>query len=127
MANPNFILNEFKKIYPELSLVKIKYFSHDNFIGCCETTKYGDFTYEGKFRYQLIIPKIIKLKTQDEAIIFTLLHEIAHAITPYYERKIKNEWIRLDHSDKFYKNFHKIMLDAYEMKIVDKQFTLKKI
>jgi hypothetical protein len=59
--NPNKILDEFKKIYPELKNVKIKYFSHNNFIGCCSNIRIGEFIYEGKFRYQNIRPEFIKL------------------------------------------------------------------
>jgi hypothetical protein len=57
----------------------------------------------------------------------TLLHEISHAITPYYERKVKDMWIRIDHSDKFYKNFHKIVLQAYDLKIIDRLYTISEL
>lgn len=45
--------------------------------------------------------------------IFTLLHEITHAIVPYHERKVKEKWIRIDHSDKFYKCFLEILNYAF--------------
>lgn len=125
--NPNNILDEFKKLYPEIKNVKLKYFTHNKFVGCCYCTTVGDYIYEGKFRYKHIQPKFINITLTDKSIVKTLLHEIAHAITPQYERKVKDEWIQMDHSDKFYKNFHKIILQAYDLKIVDKQYTMQEL
>lgn len=44
-----------------------------------------------------------------------------------YERKVKNSWIRLDHSDKFYTNIIKILNLAYELKIIDYRYTIKEL
>lgn len=122
------ILKFYKGIYKELESVHIKILpeiKNTNCIGRCNLETYGDFMFVGKMRYKKTKANYIELTQSDKNITFTLLHEISHAITPYYERKVKNEWIILDHSDKFYKNFLEITKIAYENKIIDKEYTLE--
>ena len=122
------ILKFYKGIYKKLEPVYIKILpeiKNTNCIGRCNLETYGDFMFIGKMRYKKTKANYIELTQSDKNITFTLLHEISHAITPYYERKVKNEWIIVDHSDKFYKNFLEITKIAYENKIIDKEYTLK--
>ena len=51
---------------------------------------------------------IIHLTQGDAHMLMVLLHELAHVMTPYIERKVKGEWIRIDHSNVFYENFYKL-------------------
>lgn len=81
----------------------------------------------GKMRYKNSITSCITLLENDKNIMFTFFHEVTHAITPYYERKVKNSWIRMDHSDKFYKNFMDIMKYAYEKKYILRTYTLTEL
>jgi hypothetical protein len=121
------ILDAFKKFYPQLNNVKLLFQENNKFnIAQCEVEPYGDHIYIGKMRYKFIIPKTILL-SHEKNIVMSLLHEITHAITPQYERKIKNEWIILDHSNKFYQNFLIICNIAYKQKIINKQFNIKEL
>lgn len=123
------ILNKYSKIYRELDNVKVKArdMSHSNFQGYCYSHPVGEFTIEGKIRYKRVVTDyiILDISNPDKAqIMFTFLHEMSHAITPYCERKVKNQWIRLDHSHKFYESFRQIMEIAFAQGIVDKQYTI---
>ncbi len=90
---------------------------------------FGEYYYiTNKMRCRDIIPSdiIIEENTLD-VMIFTLLHEITHTITPYVERKIKDVWINMDHSNIFYDNFLKIIEHAYNNKIINKQYDMKQL
>ena len=52
---------------------------------------------------------------------------MCHAVTPYCERKVKNQWIRFDHSHLFYNNFLDIINIAYSLNIIDRTYTLKEL
>ena len=126
--NVNKILNIYKKKYPELNKLHIKIVPLNNdstCVGKCELTLIGEFINIGKMRYRHVIPDFIQLTENDKDITFTLLHEISHAITPYYERKVKDQWICMDHSDKFYKNYLDVVKIAFFNKIIDKEYDMK--
>ncbi len=90
----NKIIKDFSKLHKELQNVKIKIGMDDGtYEGMCYSENFGEFTYEGKLRMKQINTSCIILKN---ATINVLLHEMAHAITPYCERKRKEEWIRID-------------------------------
>ncbi len=125
--NVNELLKFYQKIYPILEPVYIKLvpkIKNSNCVGRTMTVPVGEFMIVGKMRYVNIKPQYIELTQNDKNIIFTLLHEITHGITPHYERKVKEQWIVMDHSDKFYTNFLQIMNIAYENEIIDKKYTL---
>ena len=46
-----------------------------------------------------------------------------HAITPQLERKVKNEYIRIDHSRLFYENFLELLNLAYKLKYINFTFS----
>lgn len=124
----NNITRELSINYPVLKNVKIKIVQNNGiFIGKCDSVPYGEYMYIGKMRYKNSITSCITLLETDKNIMFTFFHEITHAITPYYERKVKNNWIRMDHSDKFYKNFMDIMKYAYEKKYINKTYNLSEL
>lgn len=122
------IINEYSKTHPELSGVEIKIAKgNDTFIGYCHSEPYGEYVRVGKMRYKRVITSRITLTENDPNMLFTFFHEMTHAITPQYERKVKNNWIRMDHSDKFYKNFYEVMQTAYQKKIICKEYTLSEL
>ncbi len=47
----------------------------------------GDFVFNGKMRVKHVKPLCITLCNGDNDMVFTLLHEIAHFVTMYCERK----------------------------------------
>lgn len=121
------ILKEFAKIYEEFKNVKVKFQEHDIFKGYCTSYPIGDYGYVGKMRYKLKKTTAITINPKLQDVTFVFLHEMSHVITPYYERKVKNEWIRLDHSDKFYTNFHKVIEIAYKLKIINTMYDMKEL
>lgn len=121
------IIKNFEKVFVEFKNVKIKFKSNEYFCGMCVSEPYGEYFYIGKMRYRLTKIKSIILNPNSPNLIFTFLHECSHVITPYYERKVKNNWIRLDHSDKFYANFMKIIQIANELKIIDLKCTIREL
>ena len=126
----NDILDIYKRIYPQIKNVHIKMVSPGSdkmCIGKCVMDIIGDFVYVGKMRYKQVIPEYIQLEENERDIIFTLLHEISHAITPYFERKVKDKWVIMDHSDKFYNNFLAVLDIGFERKLVDKKYDLKSL
>jgi hypothetical protein len=121
------IIRDFEKIFVEFKDVKVKFKSNDFFCGMCVGEPYGEYYFIGKMRYKLTKTKSIILNQQSPNIVFTFLHECSHVITPQYERKVKNEWIRLDHSDKFYVNFMKIIEIANHLGIIELRCTIKEL
>ena len=127
MMDFNGMIKEFSLVYPELKDVKLKIIKNDDYIGACNSVYYGEFFYIGKMRYKMQKTDSIFLTENDKNIMLSFLHEIAHAITPYYERKVKNIWIRMDHSDKFYKNFFDIVSLAYQKKFITKMISMSEL
>jgi len=60
-------------------------------------------------------------------IVLTLIHEMAHALSPHYERKINGEYIHIEHSHLFYDKFLELLNFAYDNKIVNKKYDLKQL
>ncbi len=124
----NNILKLYQKIFPVLEGVYIKIvpkIKNSDCIGRCNFEVVGKFIFIEQVRYKHIRPKYIELTQNDKNIIFTLLHELAHAITPHYEKKVDDRWTIIDHSDYFYDNYLKIMNIAYENNIINKKYTFE--
>ena len=121
------IIKNLEKIFIEFKDVEIKFKSNKYFCGMCVANTYGEYYYIGKMRYKLTKTKSIILNQDAPNIMFTFLHECTHVITPEYERKVKDKWIRLDHSDKFYTNFMKIIQIANQLKIIELNCTIKEL
>lgn len=82
----------------------------------------GDFIQNGKMRERKIRPYGIVLNHELEHRNFVLLHEIAHCVSPYVERKHKDEWVKVDHDRQFYDNFMIIISLANKAGLFDKKF-----
>jgi hypothetical protein len=124
------ILNIFSNKYPSLKNVGIKTnLSNKSFQGLCNSVTVGDFTYFKKIRCKNVLAHSITIDiTQSKnSALFTFLHEMCHAVTPYCERKVKNQWIRFDHSHLFYNNFLIITNIAFSLNIIDRPYTLKEL
>ena len=107
-------------------------FENDDFQGYCDSTQVGDFYFVGKMRCKDIVVNSIGININGnnsdiKSLIFTFLHEISHALTPYCERKVKGDWVRLDHCDQFYKNFMDIIEIAYVRGFIHKLYTLSEL
>ena len=108
------IYKQYQRIYPELKEVKLilnKSCRIDGCEGICHIELIGNYITEGKRRYRLTKVHKIELNQDisEKRKKFALLHEMAHAITPVYERKIKDEWIipHGGHDHEFYQSFLK--------------------
>lgn len=127
------VLSIFKKKYEHIRNVYIELVStpQDNCAGKCVMDLVGDFKYIGKMRSKDVRVDYIQIHNDPtykiDDLIMTLLHEISHAITPYIERKVKNDWIIMDHSHKFYENFLLILDIAYQNKIITKKYDLRSL
>ena len=62
------------------------------------------------------------MKKKENELLFIFIHECSHAITPHRERKVKNKFIRIDHSREFYENFLKLLNIAYNNKLINQKF-----
>ena len=122
------LLTEFSKKYPELKNVNIEIIPYNNlYIARCLVDVVGNYIPIKKGRILNIIPRKILLtnivlnkKTED--MIFIFIHECTHGITPHMERKVKNKYIRIDHSRQFYENFLDLLLFAYELKYISHKY-----
>ncbi len=108
------------KKYPILKNIKIMAINHDerqlhHCFGLCEFStnlKYiKDIPNLKIIEYQ---PTQIKIELEHkmtlDCLIFTFIHECAHAITLITISKVKGQWIRDDdHSDQFYKNLAELL------------------
>jgi hypothetical protein len=88
----------------------------------------GDYKIIKKGRIINILPKKIilsdvALKKKDEDLLFIFIHECTHAITPRVERKVKNEYVRIDHSRLFYEKFLELLNVAYNLKYINHTFS----
>ena len=103
MANNDQILDSLKNIfnifaqkYPSLRDVQVEVLPKDLKIKHCDLITYRDYVYKEKNRLKMVRPiKTIVWHNNDlERLIFTILHEVSHAITNYCERKKKSGlWI----------------------------------
>lgn len=123
------VYNVYKVKYPILqrvSLVVEPMLHHT--AGMCLAESCGDYVYiSNKLRSKTNVPTCIKLNSNligQEEKILTLLHEIAHVLTPYVERKVKQIWQPCAHSHLFYANFLILIQMAYQHHFVSRSYTL---
>ena len=64
----------------------------------------------------------IVLNKKHDDMVFIFLHECTHGITPQRERKVKNTYIRIDHSRQFYENFLDLLTFAHELKYISYKY-----
>ena len=118
------LLNEFSKKYPQLKNVSIERIPYNNlYIARCLVDKIGDYINVKKGRIINVIPRKILLtdivlNKKRENMLFIFIHECTHGITPQRERKVKNSYIRIDHSRQFYENFLELLTYAYELNYI---------
>ena len=89
--------------------------------------KIGDYINVKKGRIINVIPRKILLtemvmNKNRENMLFIFIHECTHGITPQRERKVKNSYIRIDHSRQFYENFLELLSYAYELNYISYKF-----
>ena len=89
--------------------------------------KIGEYINVKKGRILNIIPKSIILTTaalekEEKDLIFIFIHECTHCITPHREKKVKDSYIRIDHSRQFYENFFILIKIANKSKYFDQTF-----
>lgn len=126
------IFEKFKTKFKVFETVTLSVMDRDyklEYHGRCITDLAGDYFIVGKNRFKKIKPLKIEIHrsgnpNHDK---LTLLHEMAHAITDYCERKTKSGWIVMDHNRNYYENFLTIMNSAYDMKIVDEKYTIESL
>jgi len=129
MEKINQLKLEFSKIYPCFKHIDIETCSYNNlYIARCVGDITGDYKIIKKGRIINILPKKIilsdvALKKKDEDLLFIFIHECTHAITPRVERKVKNEYVRIDHSRLFYENFLELLNVAYNLKYINYTFS----
>lgn len=126
------VLRTFQTLYPslrEVNLVWEPLASHT--LGLCVNNWAGPYiAMSKKMRCKENRPTCIKLSpnmVNKEEQTLTLLHEIAHAVTPYIERKVKNEWLPVHHSHVFYTNFLAILRIAHGYGFISKLHTVKSV
>ena len=122
------ILHDLSHKYPELSQVKLEIVPYNKlYIARCIVDKVGDYIKVKKGRIIHVIPRKIMLtnivlnKKYDD-MVFIFLHECTHGITPQRERKVKSNFIRIDHSRQFYENFMDLLSYAYDLKHISYKF-----
>ena len=98
------------------------------YVARCIADKIGDYISIKKGRIRNIVPRKIiltdaALKKKEDELLFIFIHECTHAITPQFERKVKNEYVRIDHSRLFYENFLELLNLAHKLKYIDYTFS----
>jgi len=122
------LLNDFSKKYPQLKNVSIELVPYNNlYIARCLVDKIGNYIDVKKGRIINVIPRKILLtemvmNKNRENMLFIFIHECTHGITPQRERKVKNSYIRIDHSRQFYENFLELLSYAYELNYISYKF-----
>lgn len=128
MEKVNNLLKEFSKKHPQLKNVKIEVIPYNNlYIARCLVDKVGDYIDVKKGRIINVIPKTIfltdiVLNKKSDDMIFIFIHECTHGITPQRERKVKNSYIRIDHSRQFYENFLELLSYAYDLNYISYKY-----
>ena len=119
----------FQKKYPLLNNVNLKIIKYNvdiDYEGKCVYDTLNDYIIDGKSRYCNI--KVLSIEIVDHGDkIFTLLHEMAHALSLHYERKIKDEYVYIEHSHLFYNKFMELIKYAYDNHIINKLYDIKKL
>ena len=129
MENINKLKIDFSKKYPCFKVVEIEICPYNNlYVARCMVDKIGDYISIKKGRIRNIIPRKIiltdaALKKKEDELLFIFIHECTHAITPQFERKVKNEYVRIDHSRLFYENFLELLNLAHKLKYIDYIFS----
>jgi hypothetical protein len=122
------LLAIFSKTYPQLKNIEIEVIPYNNlFVARCIVDKIGEYIAIKKGRIYNIIPKKIILTTnamekQEQELLFIFTHECTHGITPHIERKVKNNYVRIDHSRQFYIQFFKLLVIANESNYITRKF-----
>ena len=122
------LLKEFSKKYPQLKNVNIELIPYNNlYIARCLVDKVGNYIEVKKGRIINVIPKKILLtdivmNKKSDDMIFIFIHECTHGITPQRERRVKNNYIRIDHSRQFYENFLELLSYAYDLKYISYKY-----
>jgi hypothetical protein len=128
MEKINKLLNIFSETYPLLKDVVIETEEYSNlYVAKCMVDKIGEYINVKKGRILNIIPKSIILTTaalekEEKDLIFIFIHECTHCITPHREKKVKDSFIRIDHSRQFYENFFILIKIANKSKYFDQTF-----
>mgnify|MGYP001273864076 FL=1 len=128
MEKINKLLNVFSETYPLLKDVVIETEEYSNlYVAKCMVDKIGEYINVKKGRILNIIPKSIILTTaalekEEKDLIFIFIHECTHCITPHREKKVKDSYIRIDHSRQFYENFFILIKIANKSKYFDQTF-----
>ena len=108
------LLRLFSQTYPQLQNVDIDIIpDNPTFVAQCLVEAEGDFIPVKKGRVRLVTPqKILITKCaflkDSQELLFIFIHECSHGITSQRERKVKNNYIPMDHSRDFYNNFFSI-------------------
>ena len=128
MEKINKLLMVFSETYPLLKDVVIETEEYSNlYVAKCMVDKIGEYINVKKGRILNIIPKSIILTTaalekEEKDLIFIFIHECTHCITPHREKKVKDSYIRIDHSRQFYENFFILIKIANKSKYFDQTF-----
>ena len=128
MEKINKLLNVFSETYPLLKDVVIETEEYSNlYVAKCMVDKIGEYINVKKGRILNIIPKSIILTTaalekEEKDLIFIFIHECTHCITPHREKKVKDSFIRIDHSRQFYENFFILIKIANKSKYFNQTF-----
>ncbi len=128
MEKINKLLLVFSETYPLLKNVTIETEAYTNiFVAMCLVDRVGEYISVKKGRILNIIPKKIiltsvALEKNENDLIFIFIHECTHCITPHREKKVKDNYIRIDHSRQFYENFLKLIEIANKSKYYEQTF-----
>ena len=123
------LLKVFSQTYPQLQNVEIEVAQNDTtFVARCLVEIVGDFIQVKKGRIRPVAPQKIMITEcaflkDPQDLLFIFIHECTHGITPQRERKVKNNYIRIDHSRDFYNNFFELLKIAEANKFLSQPFT----
>ena len=122
------LLIVFSKTYPQLKNVEIELSPNDTtFVGRCLVEVTGDFIMVKKGRIRNVTPRKILItecafEKDIQELLFIFVHECTHGITSQRERRVKNNYVRIDHSRDFYNNFFELLKIAKEHKFLNQSF-----
>jgi hypothetical protein len=128
MDKVNKLLLIFSETYPLLKNVTIITEEYTNiYVAKCLVDRVGEYISVKKGRILNVIPKTIILTTvainkNEKDLIFIFIHECTHCITPHREKKVKDSYIRIDHSRQFYENFLTLIEIANKSKYYEQTF-----
>lgn len=120
------VFNRLKEVYPQLAPIKLKQIGSTNgkrYHGMAKLNfEDKEFTTDGKSRWKDIAPSCIQLDFSLKDALYVLLHEVAHCLVPYYERKVKGEWVRIEHDRAFYAKLLEVIEQANKLDLYHKKF-----